>query len=199
MKIADHLRHHPERRPRGARRQPGSDAGRPREAEAHQGTFPLLGIHRSRTHRAAGTALQRHLQQFASPPVRRLAPRLSRHEPDHPAPAPPERCRLARHEFRQHAAGPRRRRRQDLHHGRHRHEDEAGRAHQETDVRRPQPSAGTVRPRIHAALPQRPAAGRRQGRPDPRPPQVPDRQDRQRRVGRHHRHPQQLRAYRHVA
>ena len=32
-----------------------------------------------------------------------------------------------------------------------------------------------------------------------RPPQVPDRQDRQRRVGRHHRHPQQLRADRHVA
>ena len=89
--------------------------------------------------------------------------------------------------------------RQDLHDGRDRHEDEAGRAHQEADVRRPQSPAGAVRPRVHAALPQRQAAGRRQGRPDPRPPQVPDRQDRQRRVGRHHRHPQQLRADRHVA
>ena len=39
-----------------------------------------------------------------------------------------------------------------------RHEDEAGRAHQEADVRRAQPHAGAVRPRVHAALPQRQAA-----------------------------------------
>ena len=115
------------------------------------------------------------------------------------AAAPPGRCRLARHEFRQHAAGPRRRRRQDVHDGRHRHEDEAGRPHQEADVRRPQSPAGAILPRVHAALPQRQAARRRQGGLDPRPPQVPDRQDRQRRMGRHHRHPQQLRADRHVA
>ena len=70
---------------------------------------------------------------------------------------------------------------------------------QEADVRRAQPPAGAVRPRVHAALPQRQAAGRRQGGLDARPPQAPDRQDRQRRVGRHHRHPQQLRADRHVA
>ncbi len=38
-----HLRHHPERRPRGARRQPGSDAGRPREAKADQGAVSQLG------------------------------------------------------------------------------------------------------------------------------------------------------------
>ena len=73
----------------------------------------------------------------------------------------PEGRRLAGHEQRQHAAGPRRRGRQDLHHGRHRHEDEAGRAGQEADVRRAQPHARAVRPRVHAALPQRPAAGRR--------------------------------------
>ena len=102
----------------------------------------------------------------------------------------PEGRRLAGHEQRQHAAGPRRRRRQDLHDGRHRHEDEAGRADQEADVRRAQPHARAIRPRVHAALSQRQAAGRHQGRPDPRPPQAPDRQDRQRRVGRHHRHPQ---------
>ena len=46
---------------------------------------------------------------------------------DRAAPAPGGR-RLARHERRQHAAGPRRRGGQDLHDGRHRHEDEAGRA-----------------------------------------------------------------------
>ena len=33
----------PERRPRGARRQPGGDAGRPREAEADQGEVPAPG------------------------------------------------------------------------------------------------------------------------------------------------------------
>ena len=79
------------------------------------------------------------------------------------------------------------------------HEDEAGRADQQAAVRRAQPHAGAVRPRVHAALPQRPAADRRQGGFHPRPPQAPDRQDRQRRVGRHHRHPQLLRAHRHVA
>ena len=70
------------RRPRGARRQPGGDARRPREAEAHQGAVPLLGLRRSRSHRAARAALQRHLQQPAAPALRRLAPRLPRHEPD---------------------------------------------------------------------------------------------------------------------
>ena len=78
----------------------------------------------------------------------------------------PEGRRLAGHELRQHAARPRRRGRQDLHDGRHRHEDEAGRADQEADVRRAQPPAGAVRPRVHAALPQRQAAGRRQGGSD---------------------------------
>ena len=118
-----------------------------------------------------------------------IAPRFPRHEPGHPAEPAPGGRRLAGHEQRQHAARPRRRGRQDLHHGRHRHEDEAGRAGQEADVRRAQPHAGAVRPRVHAALPQRQAAGRHQGRPGPRPPQAADRQDRQRRVGRHHRHP----------
>ena len=47
-----------------------------------------------------GAALQRHLQQSPSPPVRRFAPRFSRHEPEHPASAAPEGCRLARHEHR---------------------------------------------------------------------------------------------------
>ena len=70
---------------------------------------------------------------------------------------------------------------------------------QEADVRRAQPPARAVRPRVHAALPQRQAARRRQGGLDAGPPQVPDRQDRQRRVGRDHRHPQLVRADRHVA
>ena len=125
-------------------------------------------------------------------------PRFPRHEPGHHAQPAPGGRRLAGHEQRQHAAGPRRRGRQDLHDGRHRHEDEAGRAEQEADVRRAQPHARAIRPRIHAALPQRQAAGRHQGGSGPRPPQAADRQDRQRRVGRHHRHPQQLRADRHV-
>ena len=67
------------------RGEPGGDARRPRKTKAHQGTLPLVDFHRSGTHRAARAALQRHLQQSASPPVRRLAPRLPRHEPDHPA------------------------------------------------------------------------------------------------------------------
>jgi hypothetical protein len=103
------------------------------------------------------------------------------------------------HEQRQHAARPRRRSRQDVHDGRHRHEDEAGRPRQEADVRRPQPPAGAVRPRVHAALPERPAAGGQQGRPVARAPQVPDCQDRQRRLGRHHRDAFLVRADRHVA
>ena len=49
--------------------------------KADQGEVPRLGLHRSRPHRAAGADLQRHLQQFAAPAVRRLAPRLPRHEP----------------------------------------------------------------------------------------------------------------------
>ncbi len=40
---ADHLRHDRPRRPRGARHQPGSDAGRTREAEAHQGEASAPG------------------------------------------------------------------------------------------------------------------------------------------------------------
>ena len=72
------------RRSRQARGQPGGDAGRQGETAADQGEVPLLGVRRPRTHRAAGAALQRHLQQPAPPPLRRLAPRLPRHEPDHP-------------------------------------------------------------------------------------------------------------------
>jgi hypothetical protein len=45
--IADHLRHHPERRPRRASRQPGRHNGRPRKAEADQGEIPLMGVCRS--------------------------------------------------------------------------------------------------------------------------------------------------------
>ena len=52
-----------------------------------------------------------------------------------------------------------------------------------------QPYAGAVRPRVPAALSQRPAAGRHQGGPDHGAPQVPHRQDRQRRLGRHHHRP----------
>ncbi len=55
--VADHLRHHRPRRPRGARRQPGRDDGRPRETEAHQGAVPRLGLFRSRPHRAVGSHL----------------------------------------------------------------------------------------------------------------------------------------------
>ena len=167
LKTPGHLRHDPARRPRGAGRQPGGDAGRPREAEADQGALPLLGVRRPRPHRAAGAHLQRHLQQPAAPAVRRLAPRLPRHEPGHQAAPAPEGCRLAGHEQRQHAAGPRRRGGQDLHDGRHRHEDEAGRADQEADVRGAQPHAGAVRPRVHAALPQRQAADRHARRTSP--------------------------------
>ena len=114
---------------------------------------------RSRPHRAFSQDLQRRLQCVTPPALRRLAPGFPRHEPDHQTAAAPERRRLARHEFGQHAAGPCRRRRQNLHDGRHRHEDEAGRTYQEADVCRAQPFAGAIRPRIHATLPQRPAAG----------------------------------------
>ena len=62
--------------------------------------------------------------------------------------------------------GPRRRSRQDLHDGRHRHEDETGRSYQEADVRGPQPPVGAILPRVHAALSQCQAARCRQGRPD---------------------------------
>ena len=83
---------------------------------------------------------------------------------------------------------------------RHRHEDEAGGlARKKPMYAVPNHHAGAVRPRVPAALPQRQAAGRRQGGPDARAPQAPDRQDRQRRVGRHHRDPQLLRADRPVA
>ena len=88
---AGHLRHGRGRRPRRTGRQPGGDARRPREAEAHQGAVPVLGVRRSGPHRAARAALQRHLQQSPPAAVRRLAPRLPRHEPDDHAPPAPER------------------------------------------------------------------------------------------------------------
>jgi hypothetical protein len=47
-----------------------------------------------------------------------------------------------------HAAGSRRRRRQDLHDGSHRHEDEGSRPRQEAHVRRAQPPPGAVCPRV---------------------------------------------------
>ena len=53
MKTPGHLRHDPGRQRRGAGRQPGRDARRPREAEADQGAVPLLGLRRSRPHRSA--------------------------------------------------------------------------------------------------------------------------------------------------
>ena len=57
--------------------------------KADQGEVQAVGVLRPRPHRAAGAALQRQLQQPAAPAVRRLAPRLPRHEPgDHAAPAP---------------------------------------------------------------------------------------------------------------
>ncbi len=185
---AGDLRHHQPRRRRGARGQSRGDAGRPREAKTHQGEIPRVAVHRSRKDGAVGPTLQRHLQQFAAAAVRWLASRLPRHEPDdHPQPAP-ERRRLALHEFGQHAARPRRRRRQDVYDGSRRHENEAGRHRQEADVCRAQPFAGAVRPRIHATLSQRQAAGRRQGGFHARAPQDAHRQDRQRRLGWYRRH-----------
>ena len=59
---------------------------------------------------------------------------------------PPESCRVARHEQRQHLARPRGRRRQDLRNGRSGHEDEAGRAHHETPLCRAQSHVGTIWP-----------------------------------------------------
>ena len=90
---------------------------------------------------------------------------------------------------RQHVARPHGRSGQDLHDGRNRYEDEAGRSGQEADVRGAQSPAGAVLPRVHAALSECQAAGRWQGGPHARSPEVPDRQDRQRRVGRHRRDP----------
>jgi hypothetical protein len=95
---------------------------------------------------------------------------------------------LALHERREHAACAQRWRRQDVHHGRHRHEDETGRPHQKADVHCPQSPAGAVRPRVPAPLSQCQAAAGRQGRLGPRAPQDADREDCQRPVGRHHRH-----------
>ena len=69
----------------------------------------------------------------------------------------------------------------------------------EAGLCRAQPYAGAIRPRVHAALPQRTAAGGDQGRPRERPAQIAGRQNRRRRVGRHHHDAFQLRAHRHVA
>ena len=83
--VAHHLRHHHEWRPRGAGRQPGSDDGRPREAKLIKERFRSWVFTDPEAHRAFGPLVQRHLQQFAAPPVRRLASRFPRHEPDYQA------------------------------------------------------------------------------------------------------------------
>ena len=119
-----HLRRREPRRPRGAGREPGGDARRPREAETHQGGVPVVGLRRPRADRAARPGLQRHLQQPAAPGLRRVAPRVPRDEPDDHAPPAPEGRHLAGDVGREHAPGPRRRGREDLHDGRHRHEAE---------------------------------------------------------------------------
>jgi len=55
----------------------GGHARRPRKAKADQGAVSLVGLRRSGAHRAPGAALQRHLQQPAPSPLRRLTPRFS--------------------------------------------------------------------------------------------------------------------------
>ena len=131
--------------------------------------------------------------------LRRLAPRIPRDEPDHHAPPAPERRHLAGDERREHAPGPRRRGREDLHDGRHRHEAEGRGALPEAALRRPEPHARAVRQRVPAALPEREAPRRDEGGPRPRAAEGAHGEDRQLRVGRHHHHAQLVRANRDVA
>ena len=100
--------------------------------------------------------------------LRRLAPRIPRDEPDHLAPPAPEGRHLAGDVGRQHAPRPRRRGREDLHDGRHRHEAKGRGAFTKAALRRAEPHAGAVRPGVSAALPEREAARRDQGGPRPR-------------------------------
>ena len=60
----------------------------------------------------------------------------------------------------------------------------------EAALRRPEPHAGAVRPRVPAALPEREAPGRDQGGPGPRPEEGAHGEDGELRVGRHHHHAQ---------
>jgi SAM-dependent methyltransferase len=69
-----------------------------------------------------------------------------------------------------HAAGACGRRRQDLYHGRRRHEDEAGRIAHQACLCRAQSHAGAVRPGVPAIVPERTTPDRRQGGFHPRPP-----------------------------
>ena len=66
---------------------------------------------------------------------------------------------------------------------------QAGRALPEAALRRAQPHARAVRPRVPAALPEREAPCRDQGRPGPRAAEDPHGEDRELGVGRHHHHP----------
>ena len=161
--------------------------------------FRALDLRRSGPHRAARAALQRHLQQPPAAPLRRLPPRLSRHDP-HITLYPHQKDAVWRvmssgNTLLAHAVG-------------------AGKTYVMVAAGMKMKQAGLITkplyvvpnhmleqfaPRVPAALPQREAPDRRQGGLHPRAAQAPDREDGQRRVGRHHHHPQLLRAHRHVA
>ena len=115
------------------------------------------------------------------------------------APPAPEGRHLAGDVGREHAPGPRRRGREDLHDGRHRHEAEGGRALAEAALRRPEPHARAVRPGVPAALPEREAPRGDEGGPRPGAAEGAHGEDRELRVGRHHHHAQLVRANRDVA
>ena len=179
------LRHRRPRRPRGAGREPGGDARRAGEAGAHQGAVQAVGLLRPRADRAAGAHLQRHLQQPPAPGLRRLAPRLPRHEPGHHAPPAPGGRRLAGDERREHAPGPRRRGREDLHDGRHRHEAAAGGAREEADdTSVPNHMLEQFAREFLQLYPNARLLVAGQGRPGEGPAEAAHREDRERRVGR---------------
>ena len=144
--------------------------------------FKLLGLRRARTHRTPGPGLQRHLQQPPPPPLRRLAPGLPRLEPERTRLRPHQAdADLAGDERGQHAAGPRRRGRQDLHvmaaTGMKR--KQAGLIPQ-ADVRGAQPHARAIRPRVpRSSTPTLRLLVATKDDLGQRPPQAADGEDRQ--------------------
>ena len=186
-----HLRHRQPRRPRGAGRQPGGDARRPREAEAHQGALPRPGSSPTRsgpsgscgstTTPTTTSGLRLFDGSHLDFPGMNQTITLRPHQKDAVWRGMSGGNTLLAHvvgagkTFTMAATGMKMK--------------QAGLIQKPLYVV-PEPHAGAVRPRVPAALPERQAARRHQGGPGPRPAEAPHREDRQRRVGRHHRHAQ---------
>ena len=145
--------------------------------------------------RPPGFRIQPPVQLHRAPLLRRLPPQPSRVGRPLPAAYPPARRRVADPVRADRSARPRRRRRQDGHHGHGRPGDETAGDGQQAGLRRPQPHARAVQPRVSAALSPSEDPRSRPGRHKPTPAKGVRRPLRRRGMGRSDHDPCRLRTH----